>query len=148
MQRTSQQSFVPSDNEKKLALLLQLGSHFWTPDHTRAQAKHLLADYLVDLERFTSQEVDNACISWRRTVENKKFPRTAELVQWIVEDKRHRAEMASDRSNSKCLETQDSRPILWWHLPKTLWKTHWRENEAPVGELIRDAPGMPLREAM
>jgi len=31
----------------------------------------------------------------------------------------------------------DSRPIMWWLLPKPLWKSHWKESDIPKGERAR-----------
>lgn len=151
VRRPSQENSQPTENERKLAVLLQLGSHYWTPDFTPSQAKHLLADYLEDLERFTLGEVEVACRDWRRNVANKKFPRSAEIVELIRDNKRHVVEASSTAErraagpDGVAYPDGKSRPCMWWHLSKQLWKPDWREADVPVGELIRDTKDSPLR---
>ncbi len=73
----------PNENQRKLAELIQLGSHYWTPDFTRAQSNALLEDYIEDLADCSVTQLEIACRDWRRNVENKRFPRSAELVRSI-----------------------------------------------------------------
>ena len=73
----------PTENERKLAELIRLGSHYWTPDFTRAQANSLLADYLEDLAHCTITQLEVACREWRRGAANTRFPRSAELVRAV-----------------------------------------------------------------
>ena len=77
----------PSENERKLAELIRLGSHYWTPDFTRAQANSLLADYIDDLTDCTVTQLEVACREWRRNAENTRFPRSAELVRAVFGSK-------------------------------------------------------------
>lgn len=123
----------PNENERKLAELLKLGSHYWTPDFTPAQAKHLLADYIEDLEAVTLAEVEIACRNWRRGVANKKFPRVAELLDGVQAYRRERAQEAQRRPQTAS-EYSDGmgRPLMWWYSSRALWKLHWRESDIPA----------------
>ena len=135
-------NYEATENERKLAALLQLGSHYWTPDFTPAQAKHLLADYLEDLALFGVREVEIACRSWRQDTKNKRFPRAAELIQRIRD---YRAPKSDNKKPAF-----GGRPILWWMQPKEIWPLHWRETEVPMGEMVKDVRGGKprlLREA-
>ena len=155
VQQTSQPKSDPSEDERKLFALLQLGSHFWTPDFTRAQARALLADYLDDLGKFSINEVEVACRDWRRDVKNTKFPRAAQICALIEQDRKDRRERKASTDKGFKPSAMDKRPypdgqsraILWWHLPRKLWKPEWRESDVPDGELILDPETNKLRQA-
>lgn len=115
------------DNELKLAHLFRLGQHYWPKDFTKGQAKEFLRDYLEDLSSFNAAEVENACRAWRQNAENKRYPRSAELILGAREDRKRKAE-----ASSPVRVALESRPILWHFLPRDLWQPHWKESEVPA----------------
>jgi len=127
----------PTDSEAKLACLLRLGSHYWTPDFTPAQAKHLLADYIEDLESAFLPDLDAACAYWRRKPDAKRFPKIGELLA-IVSDRR-RERMDTEKSSPSTFQFGESRPVMWWCLPPNIWKRHWHESEIPADQWDRYA---------
>lgn len=143
VQPTLRPNCDPTENERKLMILLKLGSHYWTPSFSRAQAKELLADYLEDLAKYRTQELDAFAGIWRRDVSRTKFPKIGDIV-FAVE--RMRAD-AADRANASKANPQfGGRPILWWLQAKETWNPAWRLGDVPSGQLIRDVVGGPLRD--
>ena len=134
-----QQTYAPTENERKLGALMQLGSHFWTPDFTPSQAQHLLADYLDDLSGASVMDVETACRDWRRDPKNTKFPRAANLTEIITKN------IADRRENNRPKAKFQSRPIGWWGQPRKLWKPEWKESEVPNGQMVRDEVTDQLR---
>jgi hypothetical protein len=141
VQPTSPQSYVPSDDEHKLQLLIRLGSHFWPRDFTPSQAKHLLIDYLEDLKSYRVAEIEHFCRDWRTDVSKKNFPKVGEVITAIDRARRELAEAARAQNRPKIV----SRPIRWWSQAKQLWKPEWLESEVPAGEKVRDTVGGPWR---
>lgn len=136
------QSSIPSGDDQKLQELVRLGSHFWPKDFTPAQAKHLLADYLEDLSKYRVAELEQICKDWRTDISRKSFPKVAELIQLLDRRRREITDAAAARERPKTL----SRPLMWWHRPKSRWTFGWLESDVPAGQLIRDEEGGPLRE--
>jgi hypothetical protein len=60
--------------------LAELALHFWRPNFTPTQVKHLLADFLEDLEDYTPAEVAEACKIYRCNSENRWFPTPGMLL--------------------------------------------------------------------
>lgn len=92
-QADSRKGLGPNENERKLFTLLQLGSHYWTPDFTPAQAELMLGDYIEDLADCRLQDLETACRAWRRNFENKRFPRSSELLRSIFGEPSARARL-------------------------------------------------------
>jgi hypothetical protein len=141
------------ENEQKLGILLRLGSHFWPNDFTPSQAKQFLADYLEDLAGAPVAEVDIVCRNWRRNAAHKHFPRCGELLKALRDNQRDlapdritRPEFGARITESNGRETWESRPCMWWMRPKQLWRPDWKESEVPMGQMIRDDIGGPLRQ--
>lgn len=135
------QSSVPSDDEQKLQLLIRLGSHYWPKDFTPSQAKHLLIDYLEDLNKYRVAEVEHFCRDWRTNAAKKKFPLVAEIIAAIDQARRDIAEAAAARERPAIV----ARPMLWWMQPKQIWNVDWLESQVPAGEMIRSMADSPLR---
>jgi len=132
------------DDQHKLALLLKLGSHFWTPDFTPAQAKHLLKDYLEDLENYRPMELDKFCRIWRTNAANKSFPKVGQVIAGLNSIRQD----ITDAAQAEKRPQHVSRPLMWWHLPKDRWNEGWRECDVPDGELVKDTAGAKLRPAL
>lgn len=64
-------------------MLSKLAMHYWRPDFTPGQMRHLMADYLEDLRGFTPVQVAEACAKYRRDAANKFFPRTGQLLELL-----------------------------------------------------------------
>jgi hypothetical protein len=133
----------PTENERKLMILLKLGSHFWTPSFTPAQAKALLADYLEDLSKYRTTEVDAFAGTWRRDVARTKFPKVGDIVFAIERTRADAAERTKPRGRP---DPFHNRPIFWWAQAKQLWKAGWLEADVPAGAQVRDVIGGPLRD--
>lgn len=138
----SSQSSVPGADEHKLQELIRLGSHFWPKASSPAQARELLRDYLQSLEKYRVAELEHICREWREDVSRKSFPKVAELMQLLDRRRREITDAAAARERPKTL----SRPLMWWHRPKSRWTFGWLESDVPAGQLIRDEEGGPLRE--
>lgn len=144
----------PTADERKLMILLKLGSHYWTPSFTRAQAKELLADYLEDLAKYTPPELESFAGTWRRDVSRTRFPKIGEIVFAIARaraDAADRATRTPGRAtpagpDKKPYPDGKSRPICWWMQPKDRWNPSWKEYQVPVGEMICESAAAPLRE--
>jgi hypothetical protein len=142
VQQTSLPNSDPTENERKLMILLKLGSHYWTPSFTRAQARELLSDYLEDLAKYRTPELEVFAGTWRRDVARTKFPKIGDIVFSI---ERVRADAAARDNASKASAQFGGRPIGWWMQAKELWNPAWLEADAPAGALIRESVGGPLR---
>lgn len=127
---TSQPNLDHSENERKLMILLKLGSHFWVPSFTPAQAKALLADYIEDLSKYTSVEVNSFAATWRKDPAKTKFPRVGDIV-FGIERARVDARDIAKRPAGLQTETGDSRPMCWWLLDPYVWEPHWTETDIP-----------------
>lgn len=57
--------------------------HYWRPDFTPEQARMLIEDYLDDLRGYTPEQVDAACIRYRKEPDSKFFPHTGELLKLL-----------------------------------------------------------------
>lgn len=125
---------MPSDDEQKLQHLIRLGSHFWPPQTTPAQAKERLRDYIEDLAAFRVAEIEQFCREWRADVSRKAFPKVSEVIAAVARTRREIKESAAARDRPKT----GIRPTLWWMQTKNRWNPAWREAEVPAGEMIRD----------
>ena len=65
-----------------LTLLARLAQHYWRPDFTATQAKHLYADYLHDLSIYSLRDISEAIEKYRQSAE-QWFPKSGQLVQII-----------------------------------------------------------------
>lgn len=142
MQPTSQPNCDPTENERKLMILLKLGSHYWTPSFTRAQAKELLSDYLEDLAKYRTPELEAFAGTWRRDVARTKFPKIGDIVFAI---ERTRADAADRAKGQRAPDRFAGRPMLWWMQAKQLWQPGWLESDVPEGEIICDVINGPMR---
>lgn len=111
-------------------MLIQLSSHYYRPDFTKAQAKSLIDDMVQDLACFQMQEVEVAIRRYRQDAARKFFPRSADLRELVLADQRERRAGAS----GKRVQPQfgESRPLMWWKQERRLWRPQWRENEIPA----------------
>jgi len=121
---------------------MQLGVHFWPPDVTAGQARSKLADYIRDLEKYRVSELENFCSRWRLDATKKKFPMIGEVVAHLDDHRRHVTAMAEKDKRGPVT----SRPLMWWHRPKSRWDAGWRETDVPAGQKIRDVDGGALRD--
>lgn len=129
-------------------MLMALASHFWRPDFSPAQSAQMFKDYADDLGGCTIAEIELAIRDYRLKPKipgkMKPFPGTDDLLELVQAHRKHRRDM--ERYAPVRYQFGDSRPLMWWHIPKARWEAHWRESEVPVGDLIRDASGGDLRE--
>ena len=109
-----------------MLLLSRLAIHYYRPDFTESQARLLILDLVNDLDEFALAEVETAVKAYRFDVEQRFFPRSAELRELIFKERRHRREM----SRKKIVpEFGESRSMQWWLKPKKLWARHWRADD-------------------
>lgn len=66
----------------KVQALTRLALHYHRPDMSQAMAEQLLVDMLTDLERFSSADVERACMRWRTSAE-RFFPTSGQLIEMI-----------------------------------------------------------------
>jgi len=123
------------------AMLAKLAQHYYRPDFTEGQARQLIRDYLHDLAEFDLRDVDAGVTAYRRDPKSKFFPTVGQLRERILEAQKDR--LASARMGTAKARPQfgDSRPIMWWALPKNLWQPHWSESDVPFDMRVKDAPG-------
>lgn len=65
------------------AILTKLALHYWRPDFSPTQARHLLDDFLTDLSGFTPAQIGSACALYRRNGENRFFPTPGQLLELL-----------------------------------------------------------------
>jgi hypothetical protein len=70
----------PNERKQIAAILARLSLHFWRPDFTPDQARLLIKDYLEDLAGFAPNEIERACMAYRRKPDSKFFPKSGELL--------------------------------------------------------------------
>jgi len=80
---TSQQTTPPSDRKVKAAILSRLALHYWRPDFSPEQARMLMADYLDDLVEVSPNQLERACMEFRKKPESTFFPKIGELLAII-----------------------------------------------------------------
>lgn len=120
VQRISQPKYDPTENERKLMILLKLGSHYWAHDFTRAQATAFLADYLDDLQSVLAPDLDQVCRQWRTNADKTRYPRSGELIRMANENSGVRARQrltfkASDYEIAGLPATKSADQILAEH---------------------------------
>lgn len=123
-------------------MLTALASHYWRPDFSPSQAAVMWADFADDLADCTIPEIEVAIREYRRDPANKFFPKSADLRAIVWANRKHRADL---EKIGKPVSNFDSRPIMWWTQPKALWNPNWRENDVPIGQMIKDTTGGPMR---
>lgn len=67
-------------------ILARLALHYWRPDFSPQQAKLLIEDMVCDLQGYSAGQVQDACASYRRKVENRFFPRGADIIALMRAD--------------------------------------------------------------
>lgn len=100
----------------------------------------MIEDMAADLGDCTQAQVEVAIRKYRLDASKRFFPRSADLRDLVLEDCAQRRASTESRATIES-EFGESRPLMWWSLPKMLWKSHWRENEIPArakGEIIND----------
>lgn len=112
-------------------MLTALSSHYWRPDFSPAQAGSLIADYCEDLADCMVAEIEIAIREYRRS-NQKFFPKIGQLRDIIAANRKHRADL--EKVAPAKLQFGDTRPIMWWRLPRALWQRHWRVSDIPAGE--------------
>jgi hypothetical protein len=110
--------------------LAQLAVHYYRPDFSELQVKFLIGDMVGDLSEFSVPDVEIAITAYRRDPNSKFFPTSGQLRKLASDARKDRLEAASHRSTRS--EFGDSRPILWWTLPRTLWNPAWRAEDVPA----------------
>jgi hypothetical protein len=124
-------------------MLAQLAVVFYRPDFSEGQAKQLIGIMVEDLISYPLPEIDQALKIYRRDPDAKYFPRSGQIIEIILAGRRERAQ--SDKIGPRIVPV--SRPLMWWHRPKSRWNVGWIEADVPAGELVRDTEGSPLRAA-
>lgn len=110
--------------------MAKLVVNYWTPEMTPEQARWRYQTFFEDLAGCSEPELRHACGEYRRNVENKFFPTSAQLLDIITKRRLAERPFAARGDLPK-----ESRPNLWWLLP--IWKPHWRESEIPIEEVRR-----------
>lgn len=124
------------------AILTALSSHYWRPDFSPVQAAMLVSDYCQDLAACRVDEIEIACREYRLNPKNQFYPKSAQLREIIFANRKHRQELARIGTRVQV----ESRPHWWWAKPRNLWSPHWRDDEVPAGEMVRDVTTGKLRE--
>lgn len=113
-----------------MLLLGRLAVHYYRPDFTPAAAKSMVEDMADDLGEFTLAEIEVAIRAYRLDASERFFPRSANLRELVLAERSARRESAT---GAECkIQFGESRPLMWWTKPKTLWARHWREGEIPA----------------
>ena len=79
-----------------LCMLARLALHYWRPDFTPEQAKHLYADYVRDLRPYPITDIRDSIAAYRRRHESKYYPTVGQLL--VVIETRPSWEMCSTAS--------------------------------------------------
>lgn len=87
-----------------------------------------------DLASYGVSEVDTAIKAYRRDGNNRFFPTSGQIIA-ILDEWRKEARQTSRISDKTLAE---SRPLMWWMLPRKLWKPNWREADAPDDAWVYD----------
>lgn len=106
----------------------------------------MVLDFIEDLADYTVAEIETAIREYRQDIENRFFPRTADILEICRGNRNHRASVLGCGRPYREPEFADSRPIRWWSQRRAFWKPNWRESEVPVGEKCRDASTNEFRE--
>ena len=71
--------------------LAKLSLHYWRPQFTPDQAKHVFGDFAADMAEVTAAELREACDRWRRDAANRFFPTPGQLMALVSDSLRDRA---------------------------------------------------------
>ena len=71
--------------------LAKLSLHYWRPQFTPDQAKHVFGDFAADMAEVTPAELREACDRWRRDAANRFFPTPGQLMAMVSDALRERA---------------------------------------------------------
>lgn len=80
----------------------KLSLHFWRPDFTPEQAKHLYGDFVTDLAGVTAEELAAACQEYRDDPRNSFFPTPGKLLALLSDGQSDRKQLV--RGATACLE--------------------------------------------
>lgn len=127
-------------------MLLRLAVTYYRPDFTEMQAKVLIADYLLDLAEFEPSDVETAISNYRRMPAAEYFPKPGILFR-LSDGARTMRQAREKPTQAVRSQTRTSRPIMWWLLPRKVWKPEWREQDAPDGSMVRDIETDKFRRA-
>lgn len=83
---------------------------------------------MADVDEFPVAEIEVALQAYRREPKNKFFPTPGAIREIILEGRRERAQM--DKIGAP-IRNFDSRPIMWWLQPKSIWQDHWMVADIP-----------------
>lgn len=133
--RSSETTSDPQKAATIAVLLTRLAVHYYRPDFTEGQAKSLIRDMVEDLSAYGVSEIDQAIKDYRRNGLNRFFPTSGQLLAPILE---RRKELHQDAKISSKPLPNESRPLMWWMLPRKLWKQNWREADAPDDAWVYD----------
>lgn len=130
--RRSSLALTPEQNREKAkaisVMLANLAPIYYRADFGEAQAKALFAAFVEDLSEFALQDLENAFREYRRDPANKFFP-TPGNIRALTEAAMKERRLA-DEHRARPLPSE-SRPIMWWMMPRQVWKPHWRESDIP-----------------
>lgn len=79
-------NLTPAEPETIKVLLGRLSLHYPMANRSEAQFALMMDDYLEDLNFIPSDILANACRRYRQSIENKYFPRSAELRELAKEE--------------------------------------------------------------
>lgn len=88
----------------------------------------MIEDFVSDICEFPVPEIECALQEYRRNGKNKFYPTPGAIREIILEGRKERAAM--DKIGDP-VRNFDSRPFLWWLLPRPLWRPQWREDDIP-----------------
>ena len=90
--------------------LAKLSLHYWRPNFTPDQAKHVFGDFAADMAEVTAVELREACNRWRRDAANRFFPTPGQLLAMVSESLRDRARQRAGAE--RLLGILDEREII------------------------------------
>lgn len=126
-------------------MLSKLAVHFYQADFTEGMAISRIKDMVGDLAEFAIPDIEKAIENYRRMPfppgKFKPFPDSGTLRQLASVERSHKAELEKRGPGRIQPQFGESRPNMWWLQDRRLWRSHWREQEAPFGEKVRDHDG-------
>jgi hypothetical protein len=102
-----------------------MAGHYYKDDISAEQMAMKTIDFCLDLAEFSTTEIQSAFTNYRQDPKRKKFPAPGDIRELCFQERADRR--AATRAPVRAL----SRPLMWWHRPKTRWDIGWLESDVP-----------------
>ena len=120
----------PQKASQITAILSRLAIHYYRSDMPESAFKSIIADMLDDLAEFAFVDIEHAVKAHRQNPKSRFFPTPGELRLLAQQSAADRTTASKPRQSFKP-EYGESRPILWWFIPRRFWRQTWLVSEIP-----------------